>query len=102
MKLADKHKTAFCVPNGLYQFRVMLFGLTNAPGTFQRLMDTVLRRLNWKRCLVYLDDIIVFSRTFEEHLKSLDAVFTAPAKANLKLKPSKSTFAMDEVSYLEH
>jgi hypothetical protein len=60
MSETDKAKTAFCVPNGLYQFNVIPLGLTNAPGTFQRLMNTVLRRLNWKQCIVYLDDIIIF------------------------------------------
>lgn len=61
----DRHKPAFATRNGLYQFRVMPFGLTNAPVTFQRLMDKVFSGLNWKSCIVYIDDIIVFDRTLE-------------------------------------
>ena len=65
----DKEKTAFITPGGLYQFRVMPFGLTNAPATFQRMMDLVLAGIKWQHCLVYLDDVLVFSRSFDEHLR---------------------------------
>lgn len=68
MHEADKPKTAFCTTEGLFQFRVMPFGLSNAPATFQRLMDLVLAGLQWSECLVYLDDVIVLGHTFEEHL----------------------------------
>lgn len=71
----DKEKTAFSAGSGLYQFTVMPFGLCNAPATFERLMECVLRGLTWETCLVYLDDVIVFGRTFEEHLKNLREVF---------------------------
>ncbi|KRY10173.1 Retrovirus-related Pol polyprotein from transposon [Trichinella patagoniensis] len=64
----DREKTAFATPLGLYQFKVMPFRLCNAPGTFQRLMERTLSGLVGKSCLVYLDDIIVFSATEEEHL----------------------------------
>ena len=64
MDSSDKCKTAFATHRGLYEFNVMPFGLCNAPGTFSRLMELVLRGLQWDRCLVYLDDIIVFGRTF--------------------------------------
>ena len=73
---ADREKTAFATPDGLYQFRVMPFGLFNAPGTFQRLMEHVLQGLHWSTCLVYLDDIVIYSRTIEEHLARLAEVFT--------------------------
>ncbi len=59
----DREKTAFSTPHGLFQFRVMPFGLCNAPSTFQRLMEIVLAGLRWNTCLAYLDDIVVFGRT---------------------------------------
>ena len=64
-------KTAFATHSGLFQFKVMLFGLCNAPVTFERLMDQVLQGLRWSRCLVYLDDIISFGTTFEDALDNL-------------------------------
>ena len=70
----DKPKTALTTPFGLYEFNRMPFGLTNAPATFQRLMERCLSGLNLKICLVYLDDVIVFARTFEEMLERLEAV----------------------------
>ena len=85
----DKEKTAFVTPFGFYQFRVMPFGLCNAPATFQRLMERVLAGLHWSSCLVYLDDIIVYSRSVEEHLTLLGEVFARLRKAGLKIKPSK-------------
>jgi hypothetical protein len=63
----DRQKTAFVTPDGLFEFKRMPFGLANAPATFQRLMDQVLNRHKWTACLVYLDDILVFGKTFEEH-----------------------------------
>lgn len=71
----DREKTAFCTNEGLFEFNVMPFGLCNAPATFQRLMDVVLSGLQWTTCLVYLDDIIVMGRTFEDHLSNLEGVF---------------------------
>ena len=62
MSQRDSHKTAFCTPQGLFEFKVMPFGLCNAPATFQRLMDLVLAGLQWSRCLVYLDDVIFFGK----------------------------------------
>ncbi|XP_003370753.1 retrovirus-related Pol polyprotein from transposon 412 [Trichinella spiralis] len=85
----DKEKTAFTTPFGLYQFRVMPFGLCNAPATFQRLMETVLCGLHWTTCMVYLDDIIVFSKDATEHLEKLDEVFSRLQGAGLKIKPTK-------------
>ena len=81
---ADKEKTAFATPFGLHQFRVMPFGLTNAPSTFQRLMSLVLSGLCWKMCLVYLDDIIIFSQTVEEHLQRLAEVLRRLKDVGLK------------------
>ena len=70
----DRPKTAFTSMHGLYEFDVMPFGLTNAPSTFQRLMEAVLAGLSWEECLIYLDDIIVFSSSFKEHMLRLERV----------------------------
>ena len=102
MDPADREKTAFATPDGLYQFRVMPFGLCNAPGTFQRLMERVLRGLHWRTCLVYLDDIIIFSKTIQDHLLRLAEVFTRLRNAGLKLKPSKCHLLRKSVHYLGH
>eukprot|EP00731_Ephydatia_muelleri_P034748 Em0075g1a len=85
----DQPKTAFTTPEGLFQFRVMPFGLCNAPATFQRLMDRVLGGLKWSSCLVYLDDIIIVGTSFSEHLRNLAGVLQRLRQAGLKLKPSK-------------
>ena len=61
---ADTYKTAFVTPDGLYEFVRLPFGLNNAPSTFQRLIDRVLARLKWQMCLVYLDDVLVFGKSF--------------------------------------
>ncbi|CAF3775116.1 unnamed protein product [Rotaria sp. Silwood1] len=94
--------TAFVTHKGLFECNVMPFGLTNAPATFQRLMDIVLAGLKWQCCLVYLDDIIVYSPTFEQHIHDLRNVFTALAEANLTLKASKCHFCRREMKFLGH
>ena len=80
----------------------MPFGLANAPATFQRLMDLVLSGLHWTHCLVYLDDVIVFAPTEEEHLRRLDLVLERISKAGLTLKPSKCHWMKDSVKFLGH
>ena len=82
-------KTSFVTRRGTFKFKVLSFGLSNAPAIFQRLMDLVLAGLTWEVCLVFLDDIIVMSKTFEEHLERLGLVFDRLRSSNLKLKPSK-------------
>lgn len=72
----DKEKTAFVTSEGLYEFNCLPFGLCNGPGTFQRLMDLVLSGIQWKMALAYIDDIIVFSETFDEHIERIEEVFT--------------------------
>lgn len=94
--------TAFRSHAGLYQFKRLPQGLKGSPSTFQRVMEAVMRGLTWKFCLIYLDDIIVFSRTFNEHISHLRQVFDRLRAANLKLKPSKCFFAKREISYLGH
>ena len=80
----------------------MPFGLTNAPATFQRYMDVLLSGLNWIHCLVYLDDIIIFSSDFDQHLKSLELIFNRLRTANYHLKASKCKFGLKKVHYLGH
>ena len=99
----DKAKTAFRTSSGqLFEFNQVPFGLCNASATFSRLMDRVLAGLHWETCLFYLDDIIVFSSTWEEHLARLRQVFERLRHANLKLGADKCTFAAKEVNYLGH
>ena len=99
----NKAKTAFHTSGGqLYEFNQVPIGLCNAPATFSRLMDRVLAGLHWETCLFYLDDIIVFSSTWEEHLARLRQVFERLRYANLRLGADKCTFAAMEVSYLGH
>ena len=99
---ADREKTAFATAHGLYQFRVMPFGLCNAPGTFQRLMEHVLVGLHWTSCLVYLDDIIIFSQTISDHLQKLREVLDRLQKAGLKIEPNKCFLMQQSVHYLGH
>ena len=96
----DKNKTAFITEDGLYHFKVMPFGLNNAPATFQRLMDAVLAGLKWKTLLVYLDDIIVFSSSFDRHIKDLHDAFIRIREANLRLKANKCSLFSSELKYL--
>ena len=99
----DKAKTAFRTSSGqLFEFNQVPFGLCNAPATFSHLMDRVLAGLHWETCLFYLDDVIVFSSTWEEHLARLSEVFERLRHAKLKLGAAKCTFATKEVSYLGH
>ena len=105
VEMAEECKayTAFtCGPLGFYECDTMPFGATNAPATFQRLMHDCLGDLNMNWCIVYLDDIIVFSDTKEEHIKRLEAVFQKLMAAGLKLKPTKCFFFRNEIEYLGH
>ena len=103
LRESDKPKTAFQVGSlGFFKCNQMPFGLCNAPATFQRLMERCMGALNLRDCLIYLDDIIIFSSTFEEHLERLQAVFKNRERHNLKLKPSKCEFFKEQVIYLGH
>ncbi|VDH91422.1 Hypothetical predicted protein [Mytilus galloprovincialis] len=98
-----KHKTAFTCHEGVFEFNRLPFGLSNSPHTFQLVvMSEALRGINWKSALVYMDDVLVFSRTFEEHLQHLTTLFQKLRETNLKLKPTKCTFAAKEVKFLGH
>ena len=98
----DKEETAFSVGNGLWQFKVMPFGLCNAFTTFERLMENVLSNLIWKICLVYLDDTIIYGKTFKEELKNLKTVFSRLRHAGLLMSLKKCHFFRREVKYLGH
>ena len=84
-----KPKTAFVSHGGLYEFEVLPFGVVNGSSYFQRVMECIFRGLTYETCLIYLDDVIIFSRIFEEHLLRLEEVFQRFRKVNIKLKPSK-------------
>ncbi|KAJ8524652.1 hypothetical protein ON010_g16465 [Phytophthora cinnamomi] len=99
----DKAKTGFITRRGIFQFCRMPFGLCNAPSTFQRLMDCVLRGLTWVSCLVYLDDVIVFTKgSVARHVVELAVVLERLAEAGLSLKVSKCSFAATRMEYLGH
>ena len=98
----DRHKTAFRCFLGLYHFLKLPFGLRNAGATYQRLMSHILSGYSGKFCHCFIDDIICFSKTFEEHLKHLELIFARLAEAGIKLKPTKCVFARKSVTYLGH
>ncbi|CAF3807931.1 unnamed protein product [Rotaria magnacalcarata] len=97
----DKEKTAFITPFGLYQFNVLPMGLRNSPPTFQKVMTETLKSCR-QFCLVYLDDIIVFSKSFSEHMEHLKLVFLALQDKNLVLNPPKCELAVQQIDYLGH
>jgi len=98
----DADKTNFIVRTGTYRFKRMPFGLCNAGSTFQRVMDLALNGLNFNMCLVYIDDIIVFSATIEKHMERFKLMFDRIRTANLKFKASKCCLLRTEVSFLGH
>ena len=97
----SKEKTALIVENNLYEFNRMAFGLCNASATFQRLMNHILRDVLGKKAVVYPDDVIIFSDTFEEHLADIHIVFYLIRSAEL-LKVTKCQFINESVDYLDH
>ena len=102
MTEASKPLTAFTVgPLGFYKCVWMPFGLTNAPATFQHLMESCLGEIHLKWCIIYLDDIIVFSKTPEEHIERIRGVFEKLSAAGVRLKPSKCEFFKSRVAYLD-
>ena len=105
VKMAEKSRqyTAFTVRSmGIFEFLWMPYRLCNAPATFQQLMQNCLGELNLMYALIYLDDVIVFSWTEEEHLTPLRAVFKRFREHGLKLKPSKCHFLQKEITFLWH
>ena len=102
MSPAAKRKAAFVTNEGLFQFRVMPFGLCNAPATLERLMDRVLCGMRWTRCLVYLDDVISFGGTVTEALGRLEEVLSRLSNFGLQLKVKKCKFMQTKVVFLGH
>lgn len=102
MEERDIPKTAFSTEQGHFEYTRMPFGLKNAPATFQRVMDNILRGIQNEKCLVYLDDIIIFSTSLQEHLERLRSVFQRLRESNFKIQLDKSEFLRREVAYLGH
>ena len=103
MSEESRQYTAFTMGSmGVYKFLRMPYSLCNVPATFQRLMQNCLGELNLQFALIYLDDVIVYSRTQEDHLTHLQAVLDCFAHHGLKLKPSKCHFFKDNITYLRH
>lgn len=95
-------KTAFTVNNGHYEYTRMPFGLKNAPSTFQRVMDHLLKDYLHKFCFVYLDDIIIFSKSLDEHYQHIRLIFKKLRDFNLKIELNKCEFFKKEVPFLGH
>lgn len=103
MAEVDKEKTAFATPRGgLYQYTTMPFGLCNAASTFERIIEKALTGLQWQIAVLYLDDIVVFGKSFQNHLDNLQRVCDRLAEAGLKLKPKKCHLFQKEISFLGH
>jgi len=102
MDMRDTDKTTFIVRTGTYRFSCVPFGLCNVGSTFQSVMELAFNGLNFKMCLVYLDNIIVYSSTVEEHLLRLRKLFDRLRMANLKADPSKCSLLRAEVCFLGH
>ena len=98
----DQDKTTFTCHAGTYRFTRMPFGLCNAPASFQRTVDIILMRYKWRTCLVYIDDIIIFSKSIDEHLKHVNEILDTLRKAGLSLKLKKCRFFTTTVDYLGH
>ena len=100
---ASRPLTAFTMgPLGFYECVLMPFALTNAPATFQHLMESCLGEMHLKWCIIYLDYIIVFSKMPEEHIRRFRGVFGKLSAAGLRLKPSKCKFFKSQIAYLGH
>ncbi len=98
----DREKTAFTTAGGTYQFKRMPFGLTNAPATFQRLIDQTLGGLKWTSCFAFIDDSLIATQTFSEHLTALREVFNRLRQAGLTLKKEKCFIGKTELEFLGH
>ena len=98
----DRHKTSFATPFNTWQFKRLPFGLSGGPSSYARLVVQVLRNIPPERAVAYVDDVLIHSATFMQHLKNLDEVFNAYTKAGLKLNPKKCKFLQRRIDYLGH
>ena len=102
LKKEDIPKSSFVTKYGQYEFKTMPFGLNSASSTFQRTMELVMAGLQWTTCLIYIDDIIVFSKNFEEHISRVEEVLSRISRAGLKLRPDKCEMLKGETTFLGH
>ena len=98
----DREKTAFITPDGLYQFKVMGFGLSSAPNTFQRLMDMVLAGVKWSICMAYMDDMIPYANGHPQHLERLEKVLQRVEMSKMLINPEKCWFGFRKLKILGH
>lgn len=98
----DYEKTALITHDGLYEWRRMPFGLVNCPAIFQRALHVILAKYKWHTCLVYIDDVVIFSNTVEDHIYRVDEVLTTMGQAGISLNFEKRDFFTDSITYLGH
>jgi hypothetical protein len=101
MPSEDRAKTAFAIHRGLFEFLRMPFGLRNASSSFPTI-DVILSGVKWSTCLVYIDDIIIVSASFEDHLRDLAEVLEILRTANVQLKPEKCQLVRYQIEFLGH
>ena len=102
VRVEDRHKTAFRTHQGLYEFKVMPFNLTNAPTTFQSLMNQIFSEHLRKHVIVFFDDIVVYSPSLEDHLKHVEEILSILRQHHLYAKRNKCSFAQTQIEYLGH
>jgi hypothetical protein len=98
----SKSKTGFVTQRSVYQFKRLPLGLLNSPMIYQMIIQDVLRNLHWRCALAYIDDVLIYSLGFEQHLKDLRELFECIRKAKLRIHPKKGQFAVREVEYVGH
>ena len=102
MDPSDAENTTFTTVCGLFQFKEISFGLCNAPATFERMMENILSSLYWETCLLYIDDVIIFANSFEQHVERLSEVLTRLQIVGLKLSPQKCQLLKRQICFLGH
>ena len=102
LAIEDRPKTAFSTRDNRYQFAVLPQGITNGPATFQRIVNHILRPSRWKYALAYIDDVIIFSKNFEEHMQHLNEICQVLKNARFRHNPDKCEIARTQTDYLGH